>query len=86
MSEQGSESENEVVDALELNKPGRVERGVELNDEDNSDEDKVEDDDDEDEDRWGRFKSRVNGPQPSKASANEELSRRARQETCEPCR
>ena len=79
MSEQGNDSENEIADALELNKPTQMERKVEFNDENNSDEDKVEDDD-EGEDRWGRFRSRVNGPQPSKASANEELSRQARQE------
>ena len=80
MSEQGNDSENEIADALELNKPAQMKREVEDNDEDNSDEGKVEDDDDEGEGRWGRFKSRVNGPQPSKASANEELSRQARQE------
>ena len=53
VSEQGSESENEVADALELNKLAQMKREAEFNYEEDGDKDKGEDDDDEGEDRWG---------------------------------
>ena len=62
VSERGGESENEIADALELDKTAQMKHEVESNDEDGGNEDKVEDDDNESED--GQSDARIEGGDP----------------------